>query len=131
MLQIALHARLGLRLSVGISLRIARGSRRQSTLPLILGQLCEAVVHLLAQMIVHVLEIVDAHGNLRTTRAISALAADHAHIYVLIPVRRIVNSPDHRAGAEAASGAVALLHAERGVNDKGAMVWIKRVRRPV
>ena len=57
LLQIVRHAGIRLRLSVGIRLRIARGTGRQSAVALIPGELGQAIVHLLAQVIVHILQI--------------------------------------------------------------------------
>src|SRR5579863_1983013 len=84
LLQIILHAGIGLGLTIRICLRIARGTRWQSAMALILRELGKAIVHLFVQVVVHVLQVLYADGNLRSGGAIAALAALDLHVYVLV-----------------------------------------------
>src|SRR5246127_132973 len=70
------------------------GSLRQAAGSLFLRKLIHSTSELLAEMIVHFLQIVERHGHLFADATIIFLTGQNFHIDVLVIIRRVGHSAD-------------------------------------
>src|SRR5215469_13436047 len=82
------------------------GSLWQPASSILFCQFLHAACDLLAEMVVHLLQIVERDRNLVPDRAIILLAGQHFYIEVVVFIRRIGNALDHIAFRERALIAV-------------------------
>src|SRR4029077_15920325 len=117
---------IGLSFHVGVLLGCSGGRSRQSVLALVVRESLQAIVDLLAKRVVHVLQVVNGHGELRTVTAVALLAAADEHAHLVVGVRRIVNARENVALRERALRTVCHVFAQGSRDDKRAVVGIER-----
>ena len=126
--QLCFHVEVRLRFSLRIRAAAWLGACRDTILALVLGKSLETLIELLAEVVVHFLQIVHGHRHLRTRVAITLLAAADENLDVLFVVRGVINSRDDIAGRERTIGAVWGLLGKNRRNDKRAVIRIERGR---
>ena len=85
---------------------------REAILTGVLRQILEARIHLLAEMIVHFLQVIQIHLRLRIHLAIRTLARAHAYVYAVVGARICIDAFDHVANAQAAVLSVIRAHVQ-------------------
>jgi len=127
-LQVGLNRQVRLRLTVGIGFGTSRRTAGHAVLPLVFRELPEAFADLGLEVVVHVLQILNGHGNLRTRGAIIPLAAGHEHFHILVCVWSVLDARQHIAGAQGTFGPVGCGFTENRRHDEGAVRGIERGR---
>src|SRR5580692_491141 len=94
-------------------------SLRKATSSLLGGHVLHAIVELLLEMIVHLLQVVDGNCHLLARRAILLFAAGNTGRHFLVVIGRIGNSGDDVSARQRAFLAVAR-HREIGIDDEGS-----------